>query len=555
MRLPPTSLPEFILNKNAWLNACISLSLVGLPLQFASAAPSLPAISQAADGTGLVLSWTGASAGMGIVREGPLEPGCEYRCYVNILWTNEAPSTFTDTSAEPGVEYRYKVYDHTGNNGYSPTVILQSTNDSPTTGEPAGDMLAGLRTDKDPVAIARVARPAPGQTIVDPAFRTRITRISNATPGQVVKPMYNTIQSFNADESLLMLFHTGRGEEAGHHLYDGNTYQHLRLLDILPMDIEQVYWSTLEANIFFYISKRSGDYGKFIRYNVDNDQKTVLHDFNGVCGGGDLPSGGSDPQMMSWDSDVIGLRCASSPRKAFTYRISTDSLSYTSLPTGDGAAYIPWYAPNPAASGKRVFMQGDVLNADSLARERSLDVTRSGNGQFKPEHAVMGRWGGNDAYFSVIYDAPPRGCDGDRNAGIGTLTAFDMQTGACRVIVGQTTGWDYPLSGVHPSSLSVARPELVAVSVIGYGKFDFFSNGAPAPRLTNELILADPRPGGLVYRLAHTRTTGKSAQRGDYAPYFGEPHPVISPSGTRILFGSDWYDSGTVDTYVVDLRP
>jgi hypothetical protein len=36
--------------------------------------------------------------------------------------------------------------------------------------------------------------------------------------------------------------------------------------------------------------------------------------------------------------------------------------------------------------------------------------------------------------------------------------------------------------------------------------------------------------------------------------YWAETHCCISPSGTRILFGSDWGGSDTVDTYVVDLR-
>jgi len=39
----------------------------------------------------------------------------------------------------------------------------------------------------------------------------------------------------------------------------------------------------------------------------------------------------------------------------------------------------------------------------------------------------------------------------------------------------------------------------------------------------------------------------------NYQPYFGEPHVTISPTGTRLLFGSDWYDSGAVDSYVIEL--
>lgn len=119
-------------------------------------------------------------------------------------------------------------------------------------------------------------------------------------------------------------------------------------------------------------------------------------------------------------------------------------------------------------------------------------------------------------------------------------------------MVGQSNGYGYPLSGVHPSALAYARPGRVAVSSIGYGEFDYFENAQPSPLLLSELIVVDTEPGGQVYRLAHTRTFGKEAQ-GSYEGYFGEPHPVISPSGTRVLFGSDWYDSGAVDTYVAEL--
>jgi hypothetical protein len=35
--------------------------------------------------------------------------------------------------------------------------------------------------------------------------------------------------------------------------------------------------------------------------------------------------------------------------------------------------------------------------------------------------------------------------------------------------------------------------------------------------------------------------------------YWGEPQVTISPSGTRLIFASDWENSDTVDTYVVEL--
>jgi hypothetical protein len=49
--------------------------------------------------------------------------------------------------------------------------------------------------------------------------------------------------------------------------------------------------------------------------------------------------------------------------------------------------------------------------------------------------------------------------------------------------------------------------------------------------------------------VAHHRSYAGEGRWG----YFGEPHVVVSPSATRLLFGSDWGNGDTVDTYVVEL--
>ncbi len=114
---------------------------------------------------------------------------------------------------------------------------------------------------------------------------------------------------------------------------------------------------------------------------------------------------------------------------------------------------------SPAPSGERLFLEGDVLSASDLSLERTLDVSRYDDGTFKPEHAVVGQLtNGHDAYVSVIFDPPPGSCEDDAENGVGTLVAFDMETGSCRVVVGQSNGYGYPLSGIHPSALAYDRP-------------------------------------------------------------------------------------------------
>jgi len=53
--------------------------------------------------------------------------------------------------------------------------------------------------------------------------------------------------------------------------------------------------------------------------------------------------------------------------------------------------------------------------------------------------------------------------------------------------------------------------------------------------------------------VAHARTFAGTTSEGRWG-YWSETHVVISPTATRVLFGSDWMNGASVDSYVVDLR-
>jgi len=69
--------------------------------------------------------------------------------------------------------------------------------------------------------------------------------------------------------------------------------------------------------------------------------------------------------------------------------------------------------------------------------------------------------------------------------------------------------------------------------------------------LDQELVIARVDAGNpIVCRIGHHRS-----DEDDY-DYWGEPHAVMSPTGTRVLFGSDWSgadDGVSVNSYVVEL--
>ena len=382
---------------------------------------------------------------------------------------------------------------------------------------PGTDLCAGLITDNRPHPIRPLAKPAPGETVIDPVFGTRITRITNAAPGMVIKPLYSTVPAWNADESYLILYHTGRKGTAGHSLYDGRTYEYIRELKIYPPDLEQVYWDHKDPNIFYYIRNKRGGIKYLMRVNVATDEQEAVHEFQ--C---QRKIYGNSHGFTSWDSNIWGLVCRGRKRKDKT-------MFWFSLRNDEEAPRVPYRkgsAPLPSASGELFYKAGKVLDRDFNVL-RALDV---GN---PFEHASLGRTAdGRDTYNEVSFDGRH----------IGSLVTHDMLTGKVRVIIGPKTGFPYPPSATHVSAIAFNHPGWVAVSSVG-------RHDGLKP-LDMELYLANTNPGQWqVCRVAHHRSWGKSGKKS----YWAEPHVVISPSGTRLLFGSDWNDSGSVDTYVVEL--
>jgi len=426
---------------------------------------------------------------------------------------------------------------------YLPAIIAdtkgggaQTTTGSTST--PAGatsqvDLCRGYRVnDMANYPMRSLAKPQPGRAYVDPSFGSRVVRITNADAisSGIIKTMYNTIQAWNADESRMILWHRGDG----HHLYNGSSYQRIGRLPISPADLEQVFWSSTNPNILYYVNSASGQQvttsggaitlrgDELMQYNVSTQRHRLIKPLNSYCPNGSLTAG-TDVQMTARGDDVFGLRCGDT---GFTYTVSSDAL--TTMP---GSA--SGFAPQPFPSGRYSYHRGRILG-------RGLSVVRTlGLGNVS-EHSSLGTMhDGSDGYFATAFDADPSGRCG---TGIGSLVVHSASTGACRVLVGPSNGYPYTPSGTHPSALSFKNPGWVAVSSIGYA-----TRGDTV--LEQELYLANTDPAApTVCRIAHHRATGRKGSIG----YFAEPHPVLSPTGTRILFSSDWSDSGTVDVYVVE---
>jgi len=468
----------------------------------------------------------------------------------NVSDQAKASTTYTESGS---YNVKLTVTDSAGKSATAQTVIevtavtaaAQSRGVSDSAG--LGQCHVGLTTAES-VSVPQLDKPAFMESYLDPAFGAKVTRITDGKFGEVRKPTYSTMQAWNADESLLLLYRAGQG--GGYHfLLDGQNYELVADLEILPTDIEEVYWSYNDPDTLFYVSRGPADYGEFKRYSVSAGISSTITDFREVCGDG-LPVGGEDVFMQSADDDLFGFRCVDDNDKShmLSYRISTDELLSEEIGAG-----TPWEsntAPMPGLSGDRFWYQGAVLDSDLNYVERRLDM---GN---VSEHADIGLTSdGQDALYQTAFNASPEGCNGDADGGVGHLVEHNMETGACRTIISQSQGYPYTTSATHLSANSYKNPGWVALSSVGKSEqLTHLTDGQPAPALFSEIYLASTDPSNPVTcRLAHHRSHAKLAENGGYESYFGEPHVNISPSGTRILFGSDWNDSGSVDTYVIEL--
>ena len=385
----------------------------------------------------------------------------------------------------------------------------------------AQDLSFGLVVgDLDDHPMQPMDKPSYLGTYTDPSFGTTIRRITNAGSGEVIVPMYSTVQAWNADESLMIVYNQSISE---HQLLDGMDYTYIRDLDDFhPNDLEQIFWDFNDPDVLYYLASNND----YVKYTVSTKNKEVLVNLDNVtpnCTGG--YNMGNDVQMTSWDSDVIGFRCNND--KTYSYKISTGVLN--ELAVGD----VNYVAGMPSPSGSLMLHRRSVYNLEGTFL-RNLNTNGS-------EHSCIGKLAnGHDAHFAVAFDNGPNGGCG------GNLIAHDMTNGDCIPLISEELGYDYSKSGTHISALAHKNTEggWIAASMIG-----FEQDGQSL--LDQELIIAKADPDGIkICRIGHHRSDE------DQFDYWGEPHAVISPSGTRVLFGSDWSgdeDGQSIDCYVVEL--
>jgi hypothetical protein len=396
------------------------------------------------------------------------------------------------------------------------------------------------RLDFEPVmdfeirGIPALDEPPPRSPYHDPVFGTCLIRVSDwpsdfASQGLSagIKNEYSRVQSFNADESLLLAYST----EGDWYLYDAHS---LQPLGRLPLVVEP-RWDAEDPDLIYY-----SDETRLMAHRISTGEQQVVHEFADDFQGEDLaavwtryegsPSidsrywglmavdqGWATTALLVYDrmmDEVIAMRETPS-------RPEIDSVTIS--PLGD---YFLAYHDEYCEHGQ---LGDDAHPCGLMVYDRNLESGRS----------LLRIAGHSDLALDtqgvevLVYQ------DIDQD----TISMLELKTGETTALL--PIDFTHSAIGFHFSGQAARLPGWILVST---------SNGArpSATWMDDQVFAVELKPGGRVVRLAHTHSLYNENIEQDY---WEEPHASAGHDLSQIVFTSNWGRSGTdqVDMYLIRL--
>lgn len=409
----------------------------------------------------------------------------------------------------------------------------------------AGRGDAGLADPDASLPVPALDRPGPGPAYADPAFGTRIRRVSALGERRCAgaacgfeAPTYSQLQAFNAGSTLMLLSSS-----------DG--YRVRRVSDLAPVRlfgsrVQAPRWHPTRPALLVHFDRDDDRDVTLQRTDVLTGKTRDLHTFRRYA------SLTRDPSFEELSRDgrwLAGLAVRRDRRsEIFSFDLARRrpgaALVIERL-CGRGAAGDPdWVAPSPA--GRYLVVQ---WKRDGTSRCSGLEAYEIGRGRFAGRlvaghgHGDLGIASGGREIFMTGSDHP----DDPNRTGLAWYALPGAAT-AARPHYVRLLDWKALMSHVScqgPAGVclvtSVSDPSATCCRD-GWQPFQ------------QEVWLQHVEGGGRpnyapVRRLAHHR----SSEQG----YWAQPHATISRDGRYALFGSDWgIDPGAerVDPYLVELR-
>lgn len=404
-----------------------------------------------------------------------------------------------------------------------------------------------IRLDK----IAPPPRPGKGESYRDPygACIVRLTDHQHEPPEGFVRNLYSRLQPFNADESRILVI----AEDGYWHLYDAETFAHLKRLDLGGGSVEP-HWHPEDPDTLYLLPNRGGL--ALDAYNVETGERTRVVDFTkleaiaGFPGAHDIRDAwpraariwtrweGSPSmdgrywafQVETEDGEPLGLVTLDLDRKRITGTFDIRAIGrpdHISMSPKGNYAVVSW---PPDAAECPAFRDTGTLKKPCGLMAFSRDFGKAialASGSPHSDLAVDAR--GREVIVIANYDS-------------GDVEMIELESGDV------TPLWRIYLDGastaLHVSGKAWNKPGWVLLST--YWAKD--PNDAK-PWYENKLMAVelaeDPRILNIADIVTRTRT------------YFSEPHATVNRDFTKVVFNANW---GTgqdtdVDVYLALLDP
>ncbi|MFH2039672.1 MAG: hypothetical protein ABIJ65_09595 [Chloroflexota bacterium] len=366
----------------------------------------------------------------------------------------------------------------------------------------------------------------------DPIFGTCLVRVtdrrtdlSSGDPSGGLKNEYSRVQSFNANDSLIMV----RSTEANWYLYDAKNFQPFGQV---PIAIDP-RWDPVDPAVLYFSAET-----RLMKYNVETGSIQTVHDFA---------------------SDFPG------------YTLVDVSTRYEGSPSLDGRY---WGMMAQDENWEPVALLVYDMQEDRLIASRDLDnvhgldsVTISPLGTYFLayfDHCESGLGSDNLACGLMVYgrdlqngrgmvraighsdlalDAEGREVVVFQDVDHDTISMLDLETG--QSIPLYPIDFSFTGIGLHFSGQSYNMPGWIVVST---HDGDISSH----TWMDDQVFALELKANGRVVHLAHTHSLVDENQEHDY---WSEPQASVNRDFSRVLFTSNWGRSGTDETemYIIEL--
>ena len=403
------------------------------------------------------------------------------------------------------------------------------------------DLCGSLPSGTAPIAYSPLAQPAVGAAATDPDFGTAIYRVTDVVHqlgagANTATPVYPPVASWNIDESRLIFY--VRGASCDYALYDGHRYASAAkpsyaFIGCVPGwdsagltgfdpngttgNPEEFRWDVADPDVLWWVD----DQNRLLRYHVSTNADDVA-----FAAADQIATHG----YYAWSGDLFGMGSSNGFSLALSGGSWTKSATTVPMTGGD--------APVACPSGS-CLVASDSSGAMTVY---GVDMAPLRTMTMQAEHGDLGLDSAGNDYWATVQFGSPEPFDDQ-------LVVEWLRSGQTKVVIPTS-----PQSNTLVSAKALKLRGWVAGNSTGNPS----SSAGYLPTTTTfdqEIFLANVETGAYC-RVAHHRALGKAVNT--VLGYFAQPQTTFSPSGTRIVFNSDWgVGSGAIpsvqETYVVEL--